>query len=117
MSTAIKDFIVNTNDIEWQPLVEKGIHYKGVYVKSLRYDEATKRSPVILLKFDAGAEYPYHNHPDGEEIFVLKGTCIIENAILSKGDYLYTPPGYKHAVKTETGCEMLFIVPEEVEIL
>jgi hypothetical protein len=33
------------------------------------------------------------------------------------GDDLYTPPNFKHAVKTITGCTILFIVPEEVEIL
>lgn len=44
----------------------KGQHYKGVFVKSLRYDEAAKRSPSILLKFEPGASYPYHNHPGGE---------------------------------------------------
>jgi hypothetical protein len=31
--------------------------------------------------------------------------------------YLYTPPGSKHSVRSETGCTLLFQVPEEVEIL
>jgi len=50
-------------------------------------------------------------------LFVLRGSCIIENALLQQGDYLYTPPGFKHSVKTDTGYEILFIVPVEVEIL
>ncbi|HXL56306.1 MAG TPA: cupin domain-containing protein, partial [Chitinophagaceae bacterium] len=49
------------------------IHYKGVSVISLKFDEATQRSITILLKFEPGASYPYHNHPGGEEIFVLQG--------------------------------------------
>lgn len=117
MSTAITDFIVNTNERVWQPLIENGIPYKGIYVKSLRYDEEGRRSPTILLKFDAGAEYPYHNHPAGEEILVLEGSCIIEGAVLKAGDYLYTPPGYKHAVRSNEGCLLFFIIPEEVEVL
>jgi quercetin dioxygenase-like cupin family protein len=117
MNTAIENFIVKANEKEWQPLVEGEIHYKGVWVKSLRYDDKTKRSPTILLKFDAGAEYPYHNHPGGEEIFVLKGSCIIEGAELKTGDYLYTPSGYKHGVKSEEGCVLLLMIPEEVEVL
>ena len=40
-----------------------------------------------------------------------------ENLTVKEGDYLYTPPGFKHSVKSETGCTILFIVPEEVEIL
>ena len=117
MNTAIENFIVKTNEKEWQLLIEKETHYKGVWVKSLLYDDKTRRSPTILLKFDAGAEYPYHNHPGGEEIFVLQGSCIIEGAELKSGDYLYTPPGYKHGVRSEEGCLLLLVIPKEVEIL
>jgi quercetin dioxygenase-like cupin family protein len=117
MSKDIQDYIVKSNQIDWNPLVEKEIHYKGIFVKSLRFNEEKKRSSTILLRFESGAAYPYHNHPAGEELFVLEGSCIIEGSILSKGDFLYTPPNYKHSVTTVTGCVLLFIVPEEVEIL
>ncbi len=116
MTTRIEDYIVNTNSAKWKPLNEEGIDTKGIYVKPLRLDESG-RPPSFLLKFDPGASYPYHNHPAGEELFVLEGTCIIEGATLSRGDYLYTPPYFKHGVKTETGCILYFIVPEEVEVI
>jgi len=116
MSTSIHDYITKSNQLEWQPLVENNFINKGIYVKSLRYDKATDRSKTLLIKFDPGASYPYHNHPAGEEIFVLCGEVIIENVTLFEGDYLYTPPNEKHSVKTETGCTLLFSVPEEVEI-
>jgi len=35
----------------------------------------------------------------------------------SVGSVIYTPPNFKHSVKTDTGCVLLFIVPEEVEII
>jgi len=117
MNNNIQQYIVNTNDKEWQPLIEKGIHYKGVFVKSLHYNEEKQRSTTILLKFEVGAGYPYHNHPGGEELFVLSGEAIIEGVILKEGDYLFTPVNFKHSVSTEKGCIILFIVPEEVEIL
>lgn len=117
MSTDINDYIVNSHKLKWQSLIEKGEHYKGVFVKSLRYDEATKRSPSILLKFEPGASYPYHNHPGGEEIYVLKGSCLVNEAYLEAGDYLYTPKNFKHGVTSEKGCELLLNIPEEVEIL
>lgn len=117
MSTNIRDYITQSNKSAWEPLFERGIHYKGIYVKSLRYDAGSGRSKTILLKFEPGAVYPYHNHPGGEEVFVLEGSVLIEGALLEQGDYLYTPPGFKHAVTTETGCTLLFVVPEEVEIL
>lgn len=117
MSTDIFDYIVSSHKMEWQPLIENGIHYKGVFVKSLRYDESTKRSPSILLKFEPGASYPYHNHPGGEELFMLKGSCMVNEAFLEAGDYLYTPANYKHGVTSENGCEFMLNIPQEVEIL
>jgi quercetin dioxygenase-like cupin family protein len=117
VSTNINDYTVRSNQKEWQPLIEKGIHYEGISVISLRYDEEKERSTTILLKFEPCATYPYHNHPAGEEIYVLSGEAILENVTLSQGDYLYTPPNFKHSVTTKNGCTMLFVVPEEVEIL
>lgn len=113
----IQSFIVKTQEKEWLLLIENGIQYKGVFVMSLRFNEDQNRSYTILLKFEPNASYPYHNHPAGEEIFVLSGSCEIENAILTSGDYLYTPPNYKHAVKSENGCILLISIPEEVEII
>lgn len=116
-SPNINDHIVRNQQKAWQPLIEKGVHYKGISVISLNYNEEKKRSTTILLKFEPGAAYPYHNHPGGEEIFMLEGEAVIEQVTLSQGDYLYTPPGFKHSVTTKTGCTMLFVIPEEVEIL
>jgi len=71
ISTDINDHIVRKAQKEWQPLVEKGVHYKGISVISLHYDQLKERSTTILLKFEPGASYPYHNHPAGEEVYVL----------------------------------------------
>ena len=109
--------IVNTAMIDWTPLTEEGVNTTGLYVKILRYDTIAKRPPTFLLKFDAGASYPNHNHPGGEEVFVLEGEVRFGPNQLVKGDYLYTSPGDSHSVFSKTGCIMLFVVPEEVEIL
>lgn len=117
MDTQIENYIKRTREMNWSPLQEQGIDTTGIFVKVLRYDERTKRAPAILLKFNPGAKYPYHNHPAGEELFVLVGEAILNGTTLSAGDYLHTPPGFKHSVRTEKGCILLFLVPEEVEIL
>lgn len=117
METAISKYITKTASLQWKPLSEKGIVTQGIFIKVLRFDTDLKRAPTIQLKFEPGASYPYHNHPAGEELFVLQGSCIIEGETLLQGDYLYTPPNCKHSVKSETGCELLFVVPQEVEIL
>lgn len=117
MNTDINDFIVRKHEKEWQPLIEKGVHYHGISVISLHYDETQQRSTTILLKFEPGATYPYHNHPGGEEIFVLSGEAILEDVTISEGDYLFTPVNFKHSVSTKEGCILFFVVPQEVEIL
>lgn len=117
MEANIENYIARTASMEWKSLIEDGIDTKDIFIKVLRFNEQQQRPCAIILKFEPGAGYPFHNHPAGEEIFVIKGSCLVNDTILSAGDYLYTPPGFKHAVKTEKGCEMILIVPEEVEIL
>lgn len=117
LSTNINDYIVRNNQKKWEPLIEKGIHYKGISVISLHYDEEKQRSTTIFLKFEPGASYPFHNHPAGEEVFVLEGEATFNNTILKAGDYLYTPAGFKHSVTSTKGATLFFVIPEEVEIL
>ena len=107
--------LVRSHSIEWQPLSEPGV--SGVFVKVLRFDKDTRRAPTILLKFDAGATYPAHNHPGGEEVFVIEGDISLGKDHLCTGDYLYTPPNGKHAVRSKNGCVVLVNVPQEVEVL
>jgi quercetin dioxygenase-like cupin family protein len=107
--------LVRSSAVEWQPLNEPGV--SGVYVKVLRFDAAQGRAPTILLTFDAGATYPGHMQPGGEEIFVLDGDIRLGKDRLHAGDYLYTAPGNIHAVRSEGGCVVLASVPQEVEKL
>ena len=107
--------LIKTNEIEWKVLPEEGV--SGIYIKPLLYDSDTKRSPTMLLKFDAGATYPLHNHPEGEEIFVLEGDIKLGKDELSAGDFLFTAPGNMHRVSTKNGCVVLLKAPQEVEII
>ncbi len=113
--TEIFTHLVRSRQIEWQPLAEPGV--SGVFVKALRFDEETRRSPTILLKFAAGATFPAHNHPGGEEIFVIEGDIKLGKDHLYTGDYLYTAVNGKHAVRSENGCIVLVNVPQQVEVL
>jgi quercetin dioxygenase-like cupin family protein len=113
----MKKQITKSSETEWKALVEEGIKTDGVFVKVLRFDEATQRPPTFLLKFEAGASYPNHSHPAGEEIYVLEGEVRFGADQLKSGDYLYMPPASTHSAFSKTGCIMLFVVPEEVVIL
>ena len=107
--------VARSHQIEWKPLDEPGV--SGIFVKVLRVDKQAHRAPTILLKFEPGAKYPAHNHPGGEEVFVLEGDLKLGPDHLRAGDYLYTAPDNKHAVWSEKGCVVLVSVPQQVEIL
>jgi quercetin dioxygenase-like cupin family protein len=107
--------LVRSNEIEWRALTEKDSD--GIFIKSLMYDDDQKRSPTMLLRFEAGATYPLHNHPAGEEIFVIEGDIKVGKDEMTAGDYLYTAPGNIHRVSTKDGCVVLLRAPEQVEII
>jgi quercetin dioxygenase-like cupin family protein len=107
--------VVRSHQIAWRPLEEPGV--TGIFVKLLRFDDEAHRAPTILLKFEPGATYPAHNHPGGEEVYVVEGDITLGRDHLHAGDYLYTAPGNKHAVRSEKGCVILVNVSQEVEIL
>jgi quercetin dioxygenase-like cupin family protein len=117
MKTNVKNQLAFGNQTDWKPLVEEGVNTNGLFVKALRFDEATKRPLTFLLKFEPGASYPNHNHPAGEEVYVVEGEIRFGPDHLYAGDYLYTAPGATHAAYSKSGCVALFVVPEEVEIL
>ena len=107
--------LVRASQIEWEPLAEPDA--EGIFVKILQFDKKAKRAPTFLLKLEAGATYPVHNHPAGEEIFVIEGDIRLCKNHLYTGGYLYTAPNGKHAVRSENGCVVLVKTPEAVEIL
>jgi quercetin dioxygenase-like cupin family protein len=115
LTNTMENQIFRGSEAEWRPLNEPGV--TGVYIKTLMWDDEQKRSPTMLLKFDPGARYPVHDHPAGEEIYVLEGDIRLGKDHLHAGDYLYTAPGNIHAVRTDGGCVVLLKAPEQVVIL
>ncbi len=107
--------LVKTNETDWKLLNEEGV--SGIYVKSLMFDDESNRSPTILLKFDAGASYPLHTHPGGEEVFVLEGDIHLGKDHLFAGDYLFTAPNNLHAARTDGGCVLFLKSPLATEFV
>ena len=88
----------------------------GISVKLLRKDAETGAS-ASLVRFAPGARFPAHDHPAGEEVFVVEGEVRIGAHLLKTGDYLYAPPGCVHAASSETGCVFLVTLPRPVVII
>jgi quercetin dioxygenase-like cupin family protein len=96
---------------EWQPS-----RFPGVSRKLLRSDRESGES-AALVRLEPGASVPAHDHPAGEEVFVLEGEVRIGRHHMKAGDYLYTPPDAKHAAASEGGCVFLVTLPKPVVML
>ena len=105
------DVVCNTATAEW-----KTGRIPGIAVKVLRNDKETGQS-AALVRFDAGASFPAHDHPAGAEVYVLEGDVRIGRHALAAGDYLYTPPGGTHAATSSGGCVFLVTLPKPVVML
>ena len=103
--------VVRASETAW-----KAAKTAGISVKVLRSDRASGES-TTLIRLDGGARVPAHDHPGGEEIFVLEGDLTVGGDRLKAGDYLYTPPNAKHAASSEGGCVFLVTLPKPVVIL
>ncbi len=59
-----------------------------------------------IVRYEAGATFPVHEHPDGEEILVLDGTFSDEHGDWPAGSYLVNPEGFSHAPFSREGCTL-----------
>ncbi|HKI96959.1 MAG TPA: cupin domain-containing protein [bacterium] len=69
-------------------------------------DEATGET-VYLSRFAAGAQVPHHDHPGGEELFVLEGEIQDEHGRYPAGTWVRQPHGSAHAPFSECGAQVL----------
>src|SRR5213593_1442460 len=111
MAERVSPTVVRGDGAAWQ-----STKVPGVSVRALRRNAETGES-TALVRFAPGARFPAHNHPAGEEVFVLEGEVLIGPDRLKAGDYLYTPPDGKHAASSDGGCVFLVTLPRPVEIL
>jgi quercetin dioxygenase-like cupin family protein len=82
----------------------------------LRSDADTGAS-TALIKLEPGARVPAHDHPGGEELYVLEGDFQVGAERLGPGDYLYTPPDVTHAASSIGGCLVLVTLPKPIRFL
>lgn len=61
---------------------------------------------VVMVRLGAAAPSIDHDHPGGEEIFVVEGCLIDEQGRYPKGTWLRNPSGSRHSPFTETGCTL-----------
>lgn len=75
--------------------------------KPLARENCENGHATSIVRYDAGASFRAHNHPLGEEIFVISGTFSDQTGDFPAGSYLRNPKGFVHAPYSVTGCELL----------
>jgi len=77
---------------------------RGVQKKILNKDSATGMQSY-LLRMEAGATLPAHEHTADEECLMLEGDAMVGDIHLSAGDYHFARKGSRHgSVSTQNGC-------------
>lgn len=94
--------VVHTNDVEWQQSPTAGIWRKRLELAG----EVESGRVTSLVRFDPGAKFPDHPHPNGEEILVLDGMFSDETGDYPAGTYVLNPEGTNHAPWSENGCTL-----------
>lgn len=61
-----------------------------------------------LVEYLPHARFPEHQHPNGEEIYVLDGVFSDESGDYPAGSYLRSPAGSRHSPFSEPGC-LIFV--------
>ena len=80
----------------------------GVEIRHL-YQTADGGPAAALLRYQAGASVPYHEHPGYEHILVLEGAQRDERGLYPAGTLIINPPGSAHQVHSDGGCVVLVI--------
>lgn len=65
-------------------------------------DERARATSIV--RYAAGARFPHHQHPGGEEILVLSGIFSDEDGHYPAGWYLRNPPGSGHRPFSDDGA-------------
>ena len=78
----------------------------GVSRRPLERETAESGHTSSFVKFEPGSYLPPHQHPQGEEIYVLEGTFSDENGDYPAGTYIRNPPGSTHKPFTRDGCTL-----------
>ncbi len=95
---------INSNELEWiaspgGEVLRKRLHRVG---------PPESGQVTSIVRYQPGAEFPSHPHPEGEEILVLDGVFSDEHGDWPAGTYLLNPEGFEHRPFSREGC-LLFV--------
>ena len=93
---------VDTQTLEWSASPSGTVWRKRVHL--VGPPESGQVTSVV--RYEAGAKFPSHDHPGGEEILVLEGVFSDEHGDWPAGTYLLNPEGFTHSPFSKGGCTL-----------
>jgi anti-sigma factor ChrR (cupin superfamily) len=99
-----KRIALRTSEMDWQPSPSGSVWRKRLHLVG----GAESGQVTSVVRYEKGAMFAEHDHPEGEEILVLDGVFSDEHGDWPAGTYLLNPEGFRHAPFSEPGC-LLFV--------
>jgi anti-sigma factor ChrR (cupin superfamily) len=111
-----RDFrIVRADEGAWRAMIP-GVMAKRLYTESAAGNAAG--NAAMLVRMEAGAQFPPHWHADVEHCYVLEGDLHFGDLALGPGDYQCAMASTTHITShTEKGCMVLIVASQQNQIL
>ncbi|MEC8172916.1 MAG: cupin domain-containing protein, partial [Pseudomonadota bacterium] len=93
---------INTNEMEWIASPAGGVDRKML---DRIGDEKARATSIV--RYAADSAFPEHEHPLGEEFYVLEGVFSDEHGDYPAGTYVRNPDGTRHSPFSKDGCTIL----------
>ncbi len=94
--------VIDTNTMDWQASPSPNVWRKRLYHAGP--EEAGIVTSVV--RYEPGSNFASHQHPDGEEIFVIDGVFSDEAGDYPAGSFILNPEGFSHAPSSAPGCTL-----------
>lgn len=91
---------VDSNTLEWTASPSGTVSRRRMHLVGA----AEAGQVTSIVRYEPGARFPAHDHPEGEEILVLEGVFSDEHGDWPEGTFLLNPEGFRHAPFSEEGC-------------
>jgi len=94
---------VDTAAMAWEASPHAGVWRKRLH----RVGPPEAGQVTSVVRYDPGARFHEHGHPEGEEILVLEGVFSDQQGDWPAGSWLLNPEGFRHAPWSDEGCVIL----------
>lgn len=92
--------VVDSNTADWQQSESEGRALLPLY------EDAVHRERMRLVRLAPGTRVAEHDHPGGEEVYILAGTLADAQGSYEQGTWLRFPDGSRHQPFSEQGCTL-----------